>query len=189
MNSYLVANNIIHYFVYRETEGYWLYSSEENYKFIASSISLEDLSFTFHSHVNHWESNITERKKYANLDIFLSQENNYPYELEENSWIEMGLCGRVDSITSKHIIISLLNATLHINLKSNCFLKDIIFNDFNEREEVIAVGSELNLYEADLFLFISADQRKKEIAHYLNKIKILNELYIQSGITKIINII
>ena len=101
----------------------------------------------------------------------------------------MGLCGRVDSITSKQIIISLLTATLHINLKSNCFLKDIILNYFNEREEVIAVGSELNLYEADLYLFISADQRKKEIAHYLKKIKILNDLYIQSELTKIINII
>ncbi len=179
MSSFIKVDEKKYFFEYIITEGYLIYGGIEKYKFEVDRNNLEDLAFTFHDHIKHWQS--TEKahdiNKYKFILEFLLTENTYPFELEENAWNEMGLEGEIVAISDAEIIVKLSKGELFIDLKSDNLIKNIVLDSFQENEIELAIGESVELYECDTYYFITEEQRAFWVKTYIDKIEKLNFIY------------
>ena len=151
----------------------------EKFKFEVDKNNLQDLVFTFHNHIKHWQivEENQEIDKYKLILEFLITENNYPFELEEDSWTEMGLEGEIISITASEIIIQLSKGELIIDLQSDDIIKNLVLDYFQDNLIKLVIGERLELYECDMYLFIPKEQREFWVKKYIDKIEKLNDIY------------
>ena len=179
MSSFIKVDDKKYFFEYIITEDYLMYAGIEKFKFEVDKNNLQDLVFTFHNHIKHWQivEENQEIDKYKLILEFLITENNYPFELEENSWIEMGLEGEIISISTSEITIKLSKGELIIDLKSDNVIKNLVLDYFQENLIELVIGERLELYECDMYLFITKDQREFWVKKYIDKIEKLNFIY------------
>ena len=179
MSSFIKIDEKKYFFEYIITEDYLIYDGIKKFKFEVDKNNLQDLVFTFHDHIKHWQSvkENQEIDKHQFILEFLITENNYPFELEENSWTEMGLEGEIISISDSEVIIKLSKGELIIDLISDNVIKNIVLDFFQENLIELEIGERLELYECDMYLFITKEQREFWIKKYVDKIEKLNYIY------------
>jgi hypothetical protein len=179
MRSFIKVDEKKYFFEFIIKDGYFKYGVIENYKFEVDKNNLQDLVFTFQDHIQHW-MNLEQNQdnfKHQSIIEFLTIESDHSFELEENSWIEMGLEGEIISISTSEIIIKLSKGELFIDLTADNFIKDIVLEQFQENEIELVIGEKLELNECDVFLFLTEEQRQFWVKKYVEKIEKLNNKY------------